>query len=449
MVSATVLEQRGPHMFTLEAGGQRFVVQSELPLQRGDKIQVQVLQTTPVLELKRVAPTLSLQVRQGLALAGEIVDVAPLLDSLRNTFFAPVTPLQGPSGGSRIVALEALLRLVQGPSSALQAMDSAALEQLPRQGNYGVSATIMEHHQNGDTLVRIEGASYRLSGPLRGALGDQKRLQLETITPQLSFVALGADGTLDRSQPLLLASPNQALPALFRALQLPLFTGLDLLQAPQQQLLDGLQELSPGNLRGTDAGELLKRRLSQLGLASESLVGQGRAREAATQLKSLLAGIMRVFHGQEDIRSKAGHLLATLEHSQMIQANLTSEQPLLFSLPLSFLEKGYLLIEREQGQQEGQAPGDEDLSCTLHMTLEGLGNVRVRCSQGQGAVRIAFFLESEQKAQFVARFGGQLKESITSVPLLSLSFASGAESPGTALLQKILRPEQTILETRA
>lgn len=103
----------------------------------------------------------------------------------------------------------------------------------------------------------------------------------------------------------------------------------------------------------------------------------------------------------------------------------------------------------ESRGQNGENETQENFSCTLHLTLEGLGNVRVRCVQGDESVRIAFYLDSQETADFVSSFQDELKENISSAPLLSLSFASGAGSPGSALLQQMLPPKQPMLDTSA
>ncbi len=107
------------------------------------------------------------------------------------------------------------------------------------------------------------------------------------------------------------------------------------------------------------------------------------------------------------------------------------------------------MVEQEGDQQGGEGGGEESFACTLHLAVEGLGNIKVRCVQSKDSIRIAFFLDSQEKADFVSTFGEQLTGNISSAPLLSLSFASGADSPGTALLQKILPAEQPMLSTRA
>lgn len=449
IVSATVVENRGQNMFMLETADLRFAVQSNLPLVKGEQVQFQVLSTDPVLELQKVDPGLPTQIRQTLALAGEVINVKPLLQNLQSTFFAASKPLLAPSVASHNTAVQATQIPLQTVQPLLQKMEAGAVEQLIRQGNYTVKATILENQGENRTLVRIGGESYPLHGRMVAEPGESKVLQLQGLQPTLNFFPVSDGGVVNKAQPLLLSAQDQALPALVRALQLPLFTGLDLLQPTQQQVLHNLQNLQPAQLQEPGAGELLKRNLEQLGLRSEALVAQGKGQDAATQLKSVLAEIVRIFQGQEEISSTASRLLATLENSQFVQASLQNENSLLFPLPFSFLEKGYLMVDQEGGQQGGEGDAEESFSCTLHLALEGLGNIRVRCAQSKDSIRIAFFLDSQEKADFVSTFGEELEGNISSAPLLSLSFACGADSPSTALLQKVLPAEQPMLNTSA
>ena len=449
IVSATVVENRGQNMFMLETTDIRFAVQSNLPLVKGEQLQFQVLSSDPVLELQKVDPGPSSQIRQTLALAGEVINVKPLLLNLQSSFFSASKSLPENSVAFHSTAVQATKTSRQTVHPILQKIETGALEQLVRQGNYTVKATILENQGENKNLVQIGGESYTLHGRMAGDPGESKVLQLQSLQPTLNFFSVNDGGVVNKSQPLLLSAENQALPALVRALQLPLFTGLDLLQPTQQQLLHNLQNLQPAQLQEPGAGELLKRDLEQFGLRSEALAAQGKGQDAATQLKSLLAEIAIIFHGQEKISSAASRLLATLESNQFVQANLPNENILLFPLPFSFLEKGYLMVEQEGEQQRGEGGGEESFACTVHLALEGLGNIKVRCAQTKESIRIAFFLDSQEKADFVSTFGERLTENISSAPLLSLSFASGADSPGTALLQKILPAEQPMLSTKA
>ncbi len=448
-ISATVVENRGQNMFMLEAAGARFPVQSDLPLVKGEQIQFRVMATNPVLELQKIDSSLPAQIRQSLPLAGEVIDVKPLLQTLKNTLFSSAKPLQTTLAAPAETAVQGTATTAQVTSPILQKMESGAVEQLIRQGNYTVKAVIVENQGENKTLVRISGESYVLQGRMEAVPGESKVLQLQSLQPTVSFFPVSGQGVVNNSQPLLITAQDQALPALIRALQLPLFTGFDTLGPKQQQLLNSLQNLQPTQLQDPEAGTLLKNNLEQLGLRSEAMVAQGKGQEAAVQLKSVLAEIARVFQGQENISATANRLLATLENSQLMQASLQNENSILFPLPFSFLEKGYLVVEQEGGQQGENENGEENYSCTLHLSLEGIGNVKVRCIQSKESIRIAFYLDSQEKADFASSFGDELQENISSAPLLSLSFATGADSPGSGLLKKIISAEQAVFSTSA
>ena len=449
MTFATVVESRGQNMFMLEAAGLRFEVQSQLPLTKGEQIQVQVMKTSPVLELQKVDSGIPAQVRQSLALAGDIIDVKPLLQSLQKSFFSvPQTPLST-SPASATIATQPAAAALQLSLATAQKMEPGAVEQLVREGNYTVKATVLEHLGENRIVVRIAGESYQLQGHVPAAPGESKQLRLQSLQPVPVFMVVDEKGVVDKTQPLSLTTQTQSLSPLMRALQLPLFTGLDLLPPTQQQLLQNLQSLHPDRLQEPGAGELLKSNLEQLGIRSETLVAQGRGKDSANQLKSVLAEITRMFQGQEEIVATASRLLATLEVNQFAQASLQQDNGLLFPLLYSFLQKGYLMVDQDNEADTGKNSAEDSCSCTLHLSVEGLGDIRVRCVQDKESVRIAFFLDSQEKADFVSTFDAELKEKISSAPLLSLNFATGAGSPGTALLQKIIPDKQPIVNTRA
>ncbi len=454
ILSVTVMESRGQNLFSLKAGDLQLSVASSIPLAKGEQFQIQVLRSGPVLELQKLDAGLPAQVRNTLPLVAETINVKPLLQNLQTTLF----PASGAAEGNPVQTTpSAPAGAVQGGVNSasqlsqpvVQKLDSAALAEMLRQGNITAKATVVEAQGDNKTLLRIGGESFVLQGRMGAEPGEQKLLQLQSLQPTVNFLPVNAEGVANTEQPLLLANQNQTLPALLKALQLPLFTGLDRLQDGQQQLLRNLQSLHPDELQKPGSGEILKTNLEHLGLRSEALVAAGKGEEAAGQLKTVLAEVMKVFQGQEEISGGAGRLLATLENSQVLQLHLHNSNALLFPLPFSFLEKGYLMIEQEEGQKGGGEKEDDTLACTLHLCLEGLGNIRVRCVQGKDSIRIAFFLDSREKADFVSEFGDELEQSISSAPLLSLSFAGGAVSPGSALLQNILHGEQSAFSASA
>lgn len=431
ILSATVMESRGQNIFMLATKDLQFTVSSKIPLAKGEQIQFQVIQTTPVLELQKVDQGSPLQNLQSLSLTGEVVNVKPLLQNLQNSYFATPAANQ------------------QTTPSTLQQVNTSQLEKLIHQQNFTVKATVLENAGNDKSLVRIGSETYTVTGQISAKPGESLVLQLQSLKPTMIFFQANNEGVVNKNNlPLLLNTEPQTLPALVKALQLPLVNGFDLLQPFQQKVLHNLQNLQPAQLQQPGAGKLLKTSMEQLGLRSEAMVAQGKGQDAAAQLKSVLAMIVNTFREQEQISSSARHILATIENSQLVQTSLQPENGLLFPLPFSFLEKGYLLVDQEK-KKDAEDEIQEKFSCTLHLTLEGLGNVRVRCVQDMESVRIAFYLESQETAEFVSTFQNELKEKISSAPLLSLSFAGGAESPGSALLQRILPAKQPMLDTSA
>ena len=131
ILSATVMESRGQNMFTLKTTDLQFTVQSNLPLVKGEQIQFQVLNTNPVLELQKVDPGLPVEIRQTLSLAGEVINVKPLVQNLQSTFFAASKSLQATPGASHNTAVQAPETVSQTAQPTLQRMDAGKCQFSP------------------------------------------------------------------------------------------------------------------------------------------------------------------------------------------------------------------------------------------------------------------------------------------------------------------------------
>lgn len=166
-------------------------------------------------------------------------------------------------------------------------------------------------------------------------------------------------------------------------------------------------------------------------------------------MKEALSEVVRQFKNMEEITSQARRLLATLEVSQFAQLKMEAENSQLFPLPFSFLEKGYLLVEQQGKKAEGGEEKDFfEALFSLHLSLNGLGEVEVAFFQSHEGIRIRFQLNSSEKAEFVSGFADELKEAVSSHAVLGLTFTKGAEDPGTTLLKRISGEENAMFEVR-
>lgn len=151
--------------------------------------------------------------------------------------------------------------------------------------------------------------------------------------------------------------------------------------------------------------------------------------------------------GQEgDLPDKAAQSLQQLELFQLCQAKLAQQQIQMLPLPLPFLEQGYLIA----GQSKPSKPGEEGqpLTLSLHLALQGLGNLQIDFLHDAQGVYIRFVCADREKADFAATFGQELTTSLADLPLQGITFAAGAPDPARALITKMMAGGDTILDTR-
>lgn len=85
LLKAVVVEAKGSDQFILDIGGNRFTVQAKSPLSVGQNLQLQVLNTTPQIELKIVSDTLNQFIGKSLTLVGKNLDLSTLFQNISQT----------------------------------------------------------------------------------------------------------------------------------------------------------------------------------------------------------------------------------------------------------------------------------------------------------------------------------------------------------------------------
>ncbi len=114
-----MLEARTDNRFLIDIGGNRLLAQSEASLAPGQTLQLQVVATTPQIELKIVSDTLNQFLGRSLTLIGKNIDITALFQSLQqqtparlanltqttrnvldNYFSLQQTPLEGDESGA-------------------------------------------------------------------------------------------------------------------------------------------------------------------------------------------------------------------------------------------------------------------------------------------------------------------------------------------------------------
>ncbi|MFT5726686.1 MAG: hypothetical protein ACI8PB_000808 [Desulforhopalus sp.] len=82
LIKAVVVEAKGADQFVLDIGGTRLTAQSKSPLSVGQNLQLQVVNTTPQIELKIVSDTLNQFIGKSLTLVGKNIDLSSLFQNL-------------------------------------------------------------------------------------------------------------------------------------------------------------------------------------------------------------------------------------------------------------------------------------------------------------------------------------------------------------------------------
>ncbi len=199
------------------------------------------------------------------------------------------------------------------------------------------------------------------------------------------------------------------------------------------------------------SGKELEQFINRLGTNLEHLLATGKQEEATQTLKSALLEISHSFSGNTKIQPLADQLTATIQLYQMLQIRLAGEAIFFLPLPLSFLNQGYLLVEPDHKQEGEQQPGGENENnrYSLHLNLEGLGNLKVDLQQQAGGMRLRFFAEDSEKAKFLSENRDDLQQWLTATTLESVQFLTGAEDPTKQLLARMTHGPASLLNTRA
>ena len=224
---------------------------------------------------------------------------------------------------------------------------------------------------------------------------------------------------------------------------------LQFLSPTSRSVLESFFSLQQQPLGDKDGGTVLKQLVDNLGLNLEHLLAKGDKEAAVHTLKAALLEMAHTFGSAEQLAKATQKILATLELFQLTQIQTGSEAQMIFPLPLPFVEQGYLTMERHEGGQ-GKDPAELlESRFSLHLTMSDLGNLRIDFLQNLEGLFIRFHADSQEKADFIAGFGEQLKTAITEAPLVGLSFSGDAADPISELIRHLVPQGSTMLDTKA
>jgi len=295
-----------------------------------------------------------------------------------------------------------------------------------------LKAMVLEAKSENRFVLDISGQ--QLTAKSNAPLSTGQRLQLQVIqtSPQIELKIVS--NTLNRFQghSLTLLGKNIDLSELFQTFTQQSPSPLTTLPASSRNVLENFFSLQQSNFADKDSGAVLKQLIDRLGLTLENVLARGDKATATSSLKAALLDIGALFQNAENIAEATTKLLTILEMFQLAQLNNQSDKQFIFPLPLPFIEQGYLLIEHNSNN-ESEEDLRENSRFSLHLTMAELGNIQIDFLFIQETLYIRFRTDSEEKSDFVAQFGDQLKEAITDVENINLSFSADAPDPVTGM----------------
>ena len=466
MLRALVVESAG-NRSTLEVGGSRFEVQSKVPLSPGQSLDLQVLSTTPKLELQITGDSLSRFFSRSLSSSTSNQDLSSFFTLLRQ-----VSPaLSSSVSGSSLETLQ----------------DFASLQQVAAgqaSGDFGLKMLQQLFSQLGGRLDNLftQGRAQEMLPTIQSTLEEiallfqgkdqlspaalSKLAQLSSADTQL-FDLLTALRQDSNSGP---AIKDTAMTELWQHLQLPADFSSAAAKAPEvlNILKTGFAELI-FLLKGSDSlpqffsttamqsglsaqaeteailpgqggkeGEWLLQLVDKLGLNLESLLAAGKGQEAVKTLKFALMELVQNLAEHGKLAESAKQALSTLEFFQLTQLQTLRQDALVVPLPLPFLEQGYLLVE-EYTEQAGRDGGGRDMPAnfSLLLKLSPLGNLRIDFLAGGEGVYIRFNGQTKEAVDFLATFKDELTHALSSTTAVhGVSFTTKGEDPLSALLKR-------------
>ncbi|HHB75830.1 MAG TPA: hypothetical protein ENK84_04730 [Desulfobulbus sp.] len=452
-----VITGKNNNRFILDVEGQQWIADTKAPLRIGQRLNLQVTGTKPQVTLQiltdpltqKIGKSLHLLTNEGrllpgtLALAGRLPAKnlsAPAKDTLNfysstAASFTRTSP-QSQTAGNYLAELLTNLIVSTGENSGQENLPAVSsflenlLQTLPEQD--------LEQFQVQSSLTRLRSSAQdgsvreMLFNTRNPAAKEQFQLLLQTMGEQQT----GAGQTLVEALVGFFADNKTSAPT-------PLLFNLLSLTA---HLLKNGSRTRTKNIDGPDLQQFIER----LGTNLEHLLAAGKKEEAAKTLKSTLLEISHNLSENKPLQQQADQLTSTLELFQLLQIRLAGESAFVLPLPLPFLNQGFLLVEPDQHQSGQEQQGDPNgKKYSLHLQLEGLGNLRIELQQQKTGMRIRFFSQDAERTQFVADHRQELGQWLTAAPLESVQFLTGADEPIKELLSHMADETTGVLDTSA
>ena len=478
---AVVVAANAANQFTLEAGGSRFAVQSNIPLSLGQPLDLQVLSTTPAIELQITGDQAGRYFSRSLSAAGNNQDLSSFFNLLQQL---PPSRLAGLSSSSlQTLQQFALLQqhTVPGQAASPSAYGAKMLQQILAQSGAQIEQ-LLAGGKDQTALASLKSAlqDIALLFQEKGQLSPAALSRFDQLPPssrQLFDIlsTLQQAGSADKEaainrllqqlQPGADTLANPVNPAkILQALESGLAELAFLFRGPaglprlaagdslQRGLLPGSQAeaiLSQGG-PVSKGGELLQQLINRLGLNLEGLLAAGNTEETVQTVKFALLEMVQNFAEQGRLVESGRQALNTIEFFQLAQLQTIRQDALVLPLPLPFLEQGYLLIE-DYKEQAGNDDRDREMArrFSLLLKLTPLGNLRIDFLATGDGVYIRFNSESKEVSDYLATMKADLDSAITSTAVHGVSFTESGEDPLGAVLKKIRAGADSFIDTNA
>lgn len=311
-----------------------------------------------------------------------------------------------------------------------------------------LKATVLETRPDNSILLQIGDNHVTARSDMTMRPGQSLQLQLLTSSPRITFKVV--DNTLQQffnrpltliGQPIDIRSLFSLLdnaPSIFSRLRPEIRETLENVYSQQQQLLSG--EIKNGSL--------LKQIVDNLGLTFEKILSRGDGPRAALTLKAALLDLATAAKDDSRVSENVARTLTTLEFFQLAQLHGNSSQQFILPLPFPFLEQGFLVVEK-QDDTEGGSKGYEgqDYRFSLFVKMTPLGNLRVDFLHSKEGLLIRFHADTQDKADFLAAHGDDLRQTLTESPIQGVTFVSGAPDPNAELLSRLVPDGHSLFHT--
>ncbi len=454
MLQGTITGKNDNNSYLLDIGGKQLQADSKALLQIGQKLDLHVTAVSPRVELQVVSDPLPRQIGATLhALDGQKTllqnisqlsrdgNTTGLSQAAKQTlsFFSQSAVQLNPSAqqSSAPISNALLTTVIQSLQSnpATTPQTTRHLEVLLQTILPAFSQETTAANQTGQLLDRLSGST----SLALAVSGKEQGVPIALLEQTISSALQTPQQTLQLARQLvsLFSNSQSLLPT--KELQTILSLALSLPSATQNTTIP-------------PDGQQLQQLVERLGLNMEQLFAQNKGQEATQTLKFALLELGQQLTGSNiPSGEQTGQILQTLELYQMLQLRLASEFLFFLPLPLPFLDQGYLLVDKQPEQEDGKGNESQEnsLRYTLHLKLEGLGNLRIEMQQTQERLDLRFFAEDRDKMIFMHEHKEELAKWLTAVDLGSTQFFSGADDPAKTLLQKITTDSAGVINTKA